>query len=155
MNYRKKWKRKITLTCLWPDVKAIPQNKGYSLGDIITYHHENRQGGPQKGENFMKQQESSGVRNEDFEILNFLLEHPKLEPDAYAGKYHHLKFDWRPLLSDRGLIEDSRKFIDALDALGVFDFEEMRVFVAQVLYATMKGRDALECLLFLAFGKGD
>lgn len=70
-------------------------------------------------------------------------------PDLdYNGKYHHLKVNWKPFISDRDAM--TNLIFDALACVGI---EERRDFFVQMAWRIIDGGDALERLLSAAFGQ--
>ncbi|MDN4069240.1 hypothetical protein QYF50_15415 [Paenibacillus vini] len=87
---------------------------------------------------------------EDLELIKFLFAYPQKDISWYEGKYHHLKFNWRPLLSETGLPSNAREFVYALNML---EAEGQREFIAQAIFSLLEGGRALEQLFIAAFGE--
>lgn len=90
------------------------------------------------------------IPSEDVEVVDFIFQYKKVNPTIFEGVYHHLGLNWRPYFDSNGSISDVRGFVDSLYIL---ETEERKEFVAQVLYAILEGKGALERLLIAAFGE--
>ncbi|WP_438349909.1 pyruvate-formate lyase-activating enzyme [Paenibacillus sp. FA6] len=82
------------------------------------------------------------------ELVDFINKYDRRPLSDFYGKYHHIKFEWRPLLDNK-----KQLFDDMLNVLEVVSWEERREFVAQVIRCVALPDDALEQLFEAAFGE--